>query len=85
MRLKETLKPFRHLGLLVRVQVGVGLQSGFYIFMTQPFANEKRGKTHLDQQACVAMAEVMNSDNLDAAFLTASVHLMFEIVFCHRE
>ena len=85
MGLKETLQSLSYFPLLVRVEVGVGLQSCFYIFMTQPFANEKWGEPHLDQQACVTVAKVMNSDNLDAAFLAASAHLMFEIVLCHGE
>ena len=85
MGLKETLQPFSHLCLFVWVKVRIGLQSSSYIFMPQPFANEKWGEPHLDQQACMAVAEVMNSDNLDAAFLTASVHFVLEIVLCHHE
>ena len=85
MGLKETLQSLSYFPLLIGVQVGVGLQSGFYIFMSQPLTNQQWGEPHFDQQARMAMAEVMNSDNLDTAFLTASLHLMFEIVLCHSE
>lgn len=61
MGLKETLKPFRHLGLLVRVEVGVGLQSGFYIFMPQPFTDQQWGEPHLNQQAGMAVTEMVTT------------------------
>ena len=39
MGLKETLQSLSYFSLLVGVEVRVGLQSGFYIFMTQPFTD----------------------------------------------
>lgn len=40
MGLKETLQSFSYFPLPIGVQVGVGLQSGFYIFMPQPLTDQ---------------------------------------------
>lgn len=41
----------------MRIQVAVNLQSGLYIFVSKPFADEQNVRAKLNQQAGVSPAE----------------------------
>ena len=66
MELKTILQFFCHFIPLVREQVGVGIESGFHLLVPQTVCYGYRGKTKLNQQAGVAVPEVMDADRFYA-------------------
>ena len=54
-------------------------------FMPDAVRYRHRRESHVDQQADVAVPEIMDADPLDTGRLRASIHLMMQIVLCDRK
>ena len=55
----------------------------FDAFMTDSVCNRRGGKTHIDQEAHMAVADVMNADAGNTCLFGASVHLVMKIALGH--
>ena len=64
-----------YFGLLVRVQMAVGLHGGLHPFVTQAFCYQKRCTAHVNQQTGVGMTHIMHSDLLCSGVVTTILHL----------
>ena len=60
--LLQLLQAGGNLFLLIRVQMGVYAEGSFHLFMSQPFSDQKRAETLLDQQGSVRMPLRYNND-----------------------
>ena len=58
----DYIKLIGYFGLLVRVQMAVGVHGGLYSFVTQAFGNQKRCTAHIYQQAGVGVPLRYNND-----------------------
>lgn len=58
----QKLQPVRYLALFGREQVAVYVQCGTDILMPQPFGYQQGRESHLYQQACVAVPEIVDPD-----------------------
>ena len=56
------IQPFSQLLVFVRVQMGIGIESCFDGLMPQTLRNLQYIKAHVNQHACVAVAQIMYSD-----------------------
>ena len=50
-------------------------------FMPYPVGNGNRRETHVNQQADVAVSQIMNPNALHAGRLCAPVHLVMKVMF----
>ena len=65
-----------NLRLLAWVKVAVGVHGGLHLFMPQPVGDQKRGETHLDEKAGVAVTGVMYTYHLHPGCLASSEHFV---------
>ncbi len=56
------IKLIGYFGLLVRIQVAVGVHGGLYPFVSQAFCNQKRCAAHINQQTGMGMPLRYNYD-----------------------
>ena len=63
-----------YFGLLVRVQMAVGLHGSLHPFVAQAFCYQKRCTAHVNEQTGVGMAHIMHSDLLCSGVVTTILH-----------
>ena len=74
-----------YFGLLVRVQMAVGLHGSLHPFVSQAFCYQKRCTAHVNQQTGVGMAHIMHPDLLCSGVVTTILHLSADPASIVRE
>ena len=68
-----------YFGLLVGVQMTVGVPAGFHPFMAQAVSQYHGRAANVDQQGGVGMPHIMHTDLLSAGVVTAVFHLSADL------
>ena len=80
-----SIKLSGYFGLLVRIQMAVGLHGSLHPFASQAFCYQKRCTAHVNQQTGVGMAHIMLPDLLCSEVVTTIFHLSADPVPIVRE
>ena len=67
----------------MRIEVAVNLQSGLHIFVSKSFADEQNVRTKLNQQAGMAMTNIVYPYLFNTALFADAFHLVIQKVLCH--
>ena len=73
------IQQFRLLG---RVEVRIRVQRRLDVFMSQPFLDDQRGEALVDEEGRVGMAQIVDTDMLDAGLFAAFVQMPQDGMLC---
>lgn len=73
------IQPVGYFGLLLGVEVAVGLHRGLHALMAEAFRDQQRGEAHLYQQAGVGVSDVVNANLFHAGELAAALHFVGQV------
>ena len=79
-RRKQDVQPVGNLAVFVRVQVGICLQSGLDIFVSQTLRNEQRREAKLNQERGVGMPDIVDADLLHAGSSAPALHFCIQVM-----